>query len=536
MTSPLSNTPHSRSPSPSQWGTGDHSTPPVDITALTAAIQNEDAQELKNQLDTIEPDPETVKALLTQEGVLLSDQIVHVLLNYAKQNLQTQGSHLKVLLQHAVDTLDPQLTRQVLYEGANPHDIDIGYTSDEIADIIVQARENADLRKPASFKRTGSDADLQASRTEDPKSRKRADSDDSYTTPRSLNNMLRTGNLDLSLDDRRMLGEMFRVNAVPQDAVPPETPQAHVLNNQSASDTFPSYPDSGSDSDLSPEGDLRLDSRLEQRLNRFLDQLPNNVAAADTEPVPAANPEDRLQQLGYTTRQIKGIKSQNRREVIKWHQALVYQGCTLDQIVKISQKIKSLKYLAEKDIKKTLASLPNLKVEHVVEVLISRFGQSALDKLLEVIKDLHKDHPSSDETSLRFSTEQLVKIAKWGARPALDMLHLLRFKLKGDPYYLTSEEAVVILRHDRGSQALGALHDLMPELIQPLCNLSRAQVLKIAMRDRDCRLALEGVRDLLPILIKEPYNRSRDQVVEEAARQRGGRPGLENMINSEEGS
>jgi hypothetical protein len=133
-----------------------------------------------------------------------------------------------------------------------------------------------------------------------------------------------------------------------------------------------------------------------------------------------------------------------------------------------------------------------------VQIASSRFGELALGGLLEVADNLHEDHPSSNGASLRFSTEQLVRIAKRGERPALENLHFYRVELSGHPYYLTSDEAVAILAHGGGGQALKAFYDLLPKLIAAPHNLSREQVLELASQ-KGGRLELERALRKRPI-------------------------------------
>ncbi|MFT5531883.1 MAG: chemotaxis response regulator CheB [Candidatus Paceibacteria bacterium] len=233
-----------------------------------------------------------------------------------------------------------------------------------------------------------------------------------------------------------------------------------------------------------------------------------------------------LQNLGYTQKQSSAIKPESRSEVIKHHQTLTDKCFTHDQIVKVSRRAQSLGFLAER-CTDLFTQLPDLTDNHVLDIAKGRAGDLALEELLRVAEDLHEDKRRLNEVSLRFNTEQLVRIAKRGERPALNAVHSLRYELSGEPHKLTPEQVVAVVSNKGGKQALEAVKALLPVLINEPYKLTPGQVVAIASNDGG-KQALEAVKALLPVLITEPYKLPPGQVVAIASNI-GGKQALETV-------
>ncbi len=221
-----------------------------------------------------------------------------------------------------------------------------------------------------------------------------------------------------------------------------------------------------------------------------------------------------LTDLGYTEKQAKAIKPENRSEVIKHHEALVGLRFNHAQIVKISQRGPSLAYVANEEPLELFYILPDLTDDQFLDMANSRSGNFALEELLRVAQDL-KTGP------LQLNTAQLVRIIVMrGARPALQAVHSLGPELIGQPYGLTSDQVVKIASNSGGQLALMAVKDHLIELTSPPYSLELKDVVKIASYDGG-QLALKAVKDHLLELTSEPYFLEPKDVVNIASKKGG---------------
>jgi chemotaxis response regulator CheB len=252
-----------------------------------------------------------------------------------------------------------------------------------------------------------------------------------------------------------------------------------------------------------------------------IDHRVNTPAASTSQAEALLTP---LMGLGYTQKQANAIKPENRAEVIKHHRALAGLKFNHAQTVKISQRGPSLAYVAHEEPLELFHVLPDLTDDQFVDVATSHCGNLKLEQMLSVAQDLQAK-------PLELSTEQLVKIAKRGGRPALQAVHSLGLKLIKEPYNLSSNQVVAIANNNGGKQALEAVKKQLLELIDPEGDyqLTRDQVVAIASNIGG-RKALEAVKKQLLELIdpEGDYQLTRDQVLAIASND-GGTQALETV-------